>query len=63
MLESRNGNLYAALHTSKSLSEVERLGLIVAKQELEIVRFSTRPNRAFESMVFGVYFSLTGAPI
>ena len=30
-LEPRNGNPYAALHTSKSLSEVERLRLIVAK--------------------------------
>ena len=37
-LVSRSGNPYAALHTSKSLSEVERLRLIVAKQELEIVR-------------------------
>ena len=38
-LEPRNGNPYAALHTSKSLSEVERLRLIVAKQEVEIARF------------------------
>ena len=37
-LVSRNGNPYAALHTSKSLSEVERLRLIVAKQEIEIAR-------------------------
>lgn len=37
-LEARNGNPYAALHTSKSLSEVERLRLIVAKQEVEIAR-------------------------
>ena len=37
-LESRNGNPYSALHTSKSLSEVERLRLIVAKQEVEIAR-------------------------
>ena len=37
-LVSRRGNPYAALHTSKSLSEVERLRLIVAKQEIEIVR-------------------------
>ena len=37
-LVSRSGNPYAALHTSKSLSEVERLRLIVAKQEIEIVR-------------------------
>lgn len=37
-LEPRNGNPYAALHTSKSLSEVERLRLIVAKQEVEIAR-------------------------
>lgn len=34
----RSGNPYAALHTSKSLSEVERLRLIVAKQEVEIAR-------------------------
>ena len=37
-LEARNGNPYAALHTSKSRSEVERLRLIVAKQEVEIAR-------------------------
>ena len=37
-LVSRSGNPYAALHTSKSLSEVERLCLIVAKQEIEIAR-------------------------
>ena len=37
-LASRSGNPYAALHTSKSLSEVERLRLIVAKQEIEIAR-------------------------
>ena len=38
VLEPRNGNPYAALYTSKSLSEVERLRLIVAKQEAEIAR-------------------------
>jgi len=37
-LEARKGNPYAALHTSKSLSEVDRLRLIVAKQEIEIAR-------------------------
>ena len=37
-LEPHNGNPYAALYTSKSLSEVERLRLIVAKQEIEIAR-------------------------
>jgi len=37
-LEPKNGNQYAALHTSKSLTEVERLRLIVAKQEIEIER-------------------------
>ena len=37
-LEPHNGNPYAALHTSKLLSEVERLRLIVAKQEVEIAR-------------------------
>lgn len=37
-LEPQNGNPYAALHTSKTLSEVERLRLIVAKQEVEIAR-------------------------
>ena len=37
-LESHNGNPYAALHSSKSLSEVERLRLLVAKQEVEIAR-------------------------
>ena len=37
-LEAHKGNPYAALHTNKSLSEVERLRLIVAKQEVEIAR-------------------------
>ena len=37
-LEPRNGNPYAALHRSKFLSEVERLRLLVAKQEVEIAR-------------------------
>ena len=37
-LEPRNGNAYAALHRSKNLSEVERLRLLVAKQEVEIAR-------------------------
>ena len=37
-LEPKNGNPYAALHTSKSLGEVERLWLIIAKQEVEIAR-------------------------
>ena len=37
-LEPHNGNPYAALHTSKSLSEVERLRLLVAKQDVEIAR-------------------------
>lgn len=37
-LAPKNGNPYAALHTSKSLSEVERLRLIIAKQEVEIAR-------------------------
>ena len=39
-LEPRKGNPYAALHTSKSLSEVERLRLIIAKQEVEIARLN-----------------------
>jgi len=38
-LERRGGgNPYAALHTSKSLSEVDRLKLVIAKQEIEIER-------------------------
>ena len=37
-LVSHSGNPYAALHTSKSLSQAERLRLIVAKQEVEIAR-------------------------
>ena len=37
-LNTKSGNKFAALHTSKSLSELERLRLIVAKQELEIAR-------------------------
>jgi len=34
----RKGNPYAALHASKSLTEVERLQLIIAKQEIELER-------------------------
>jgi len=34
----RSGNPYAALHTSKNLNEIERLRLLVAKQEIEIAR-------------------------
>ena len=37
-LEPHNGNPYAALYRSKSLSEVDRLRLLVAKQEVEIAR-------------------------
>ena len=37
-LEPHNGNPYAALHTSKSLSEEERLRLMVAKLEIENAR-------------------------
>ncbi len=37
-LAPHKGNPYAALHISKSLSEIERLRLIVAKQEVEIAR-------------------------
>ena len=37
-LEPKNGKPYAALHTSKSLSEVELLRLIIARQEVEIAR-------------------------
>lgn len=36
--KGRKGNPYAALHTSKSLSESDRLKLTVAKQEIEIER-------------------------
>ena len=34
----KTGNPFAALHTSKVLSEEERLRLIIAKQEIEIER-------------------------
>ena len=34
----RPGNKFAALHKSKNLSELERLRLLVAKQEIEIAR-------------------------
>lgn len=37
-LVAKKGNIYSALHTSKSLGEVERLRLVVAKQEVEIAR-------------------------
>ena len=34
----RAGNKFAALHRSKNLSELDRLRLLVAKQEIEIMR-------------------------
>ena len=34
----RSGNKFAALHRSKNLSELERLRLLAAKQEIEIAR-------------------------
>lgn len=37
-LEDRRGNRFAALHASKSLSEIEQLKLTIAKQEVEIAR-------------------------
>lgn len=37
-LEPHSGNPYAALHTSKSLSEIDRLRLLVAKLEVEVAR-------------------------
>ena len=36
--KKRPGNKFAALHRSKHLSELERLRLLVAKQEIEIAR-------------------------
>ena len=36
--KKRPGNKFAALHLSKNLSELERLRLLVAKQEIEIAR-------------------------
>ena len=36
--KARPGNRFAALHRSKELGEVEKLRLIVAKQEVEITR-------------------------
>ena len=36
--KQRPGNRFAALHRSKNLSELERLRLLVAKQEIEIAR-------------------------
>jgi transposase len=36
--KKKPGNSFSALHTSKSLSELERLRLIVVKQEIEIER-------------------------
>lgn len=36
--KERTGNPYSALHISKSLTEVERLRLLVMKQEIEIER-------------------------
>ena len=36
--KKRQGNKFAALHRSKNLTELERLRLLVAKQEIEIER-------------------------
>lgn len=36
--QKKTGNHFSALHTSKSLSEVDRLKLIIMKQEIEIER-------------------------
>lgn len=36
--KKKTGNPFAALHTSNSLSEIERLRLLVVKQEIEIER-------------------------
>ena len=36
--KKRPGNKFAALHRRKNLSELERLRLLVAKQEIEIAR-------------------------
>lgn len=36
--KKKTGNHFAALHTSKSLTQEERLHLIIAKQEIEIER-------------------------
>ena len=36
--KKKTGNPFAALHSSKSISETERLKLLVAKQEIEIER-------------------------
>lgn len=36
--KKKTGNPFSALHTSNSLTEVERLKLIIAKQEIEIER-------------------------
>lgn len=35
---NKTGNPFSALHTSKSLTEIEQLRLLVAKQEVEINR-------------------------
>ena len=37
-LAGKSGNPYAALNSSKALTEAERLRLIIAKQEVEIAR-------------------------
>lgn len=36
--KKKSGNKFAALYTSKSMNELDRLRLIVAKQEIEIER-------------------------
>ena len=36
--QKKTGNRFSALHTSKSLSEIDRLNLIIMKQEIEIER-------------------------
>ena len=60
--KTRPGNKFAALHRSKNLSELERLRLLVAKQEIEIARLKkgywvegAGANRAY---VTGQYVSM-----
>lgn len=61
-LSPKTGNPYAALHSSKSLTELERLRLTVAKQQLEIARLKNG-YRVERSGAVKEFVTLSGASI
>ena len=60
--KKKTGNHFSALHTSKSLSEEERLRLTVAKQQVEIARLKNG-HMAEGNGADKVYVTLNGVSI